>query len=266
MRLRFSPFISILHFGIALTNRYLYRKRRSMQVWEHKKRVFSQVIEYPDSDGQPMADNTLQALWIIMLYNNLRGLYNYDEVFVATDLLWYPVEGDPKTRIAPDVLLVFGRPDGYRGSYKQWLEEGIPPKVVFDIFSPSNTYAEMKKKRAFYEKYGVEEFIILDPEQNHIVAYVKKEDKLVEDNFDGERWTSPTLGVHFSVEEDGLTARYQDGTRFQTFDEVKTERQAAIEEKEVAIEERNTAIEEKDAALAEIEQLKARLRELGEDV
>jgi hypothetical protein len=38
------------------------------------------------------------------------------EVFVAGDLLWYPVEGNNKLRIAPDVMVAFGRPKGDRGS------------------------------------------------------------------------------------------------------------------------------------------------------
>ena len=69
----------------------------------------------------------------------LDALFRDDpDVFVAGDLLWYPVEGDPKTRIAPDAMVVFGRPKGYRGSYKQWDEGGIAPQVVFEVLSPGN--------------------------------------------------------------------------------------------------------------------------------
>ena len=56
-------------------------------------------------------------------------------VFVAGDLLWYPVEGDPKTRMAPDTMVAFGRPKGYRGSYKQWVEGGSRPIVSGTRFS-----------------------------------------------------------------------------------------------------------------------------------
>ena len=34
-----------------------------------------QNIIYPDSDGQPVADNTVQFRWIIMLYHNLSWLF-----------------------------------------------------------------------------------------------------------------------------------------------------------------------------------------------
>jgi Uma2 family endonuclease len=68
-------------------------------------------IVYPDSDGQPMADNTKQFRWITVIKSNLDWLFqNEDMVFVAGDLSWYPVEGNPKYRVAPDIMLVFGRP------------------------------------------------------------------------------------------------------------------------------------------------------------
>ncbi|TYQ25486.1 hypothetical protein [Pseudanabaena sp. UWO310] len=42
-----------------------------------------------------------------------------NNVFVAGDLFWYPVEGQSVIRRAPDVMVVFGRPKGARGSYIQ---------------------------------------------------------------------------------------------------------------------------------------------------
>ena len=59
-------------------------------------------------------------------------------VFVAGNLLWYPVEGNPNIRTAPDIMIAFRRPKGHRGSYLQWKEDGIPPQVVFEIWSPGN--------------------------------------------------------------------------------------------------------------------------------
>ena len=69
-------------------------------------------IHYPDSDGQPMADNTVQFRWIQTLQGGLDALFRDDSrVFVAGDLLWYPVEGNNTLRVAPDVMVVFGRPE-----------------------------------------------------------------------------------------------------------------------------------------------------------
>src|SRR3954466_2232357 len=99
----------------------------------------SAEIEYPDSDGEPMAENTLQFRTIVTIQGGLDALYRNDpNVFVAGDLLWYPVEGDNTICTAPDVIVAFGRPKGDRGSYLQWKEDNIPPQVVFEVLSPNN--------------------------------------------------------------------------------------------------------------------------------
>jgi Uma2 family endonuclease len=117
-------------------------------------------LQHPDSDGQPMADNTIPFRWIVVIKENLELLFSdRADVFVAGDLFWYP---DQKSlvRQAPDVMVVFGKPKGDRGSYKQWQEDNIAPQVVFEILSPGNRPAEMAKKLLFYQRYGVEEYYI----------------------------------------------------------------------------------------------------------
>jgi Uma2 family endonuclease len=111
-----------------------------------------ELVVYPESDGKPMADNTLQFRWIQVLAGNLMALYREQDVFVAGDLLWYPVRDQPKVVNAPDVLLAFGRPRGHRGSYRQWQEADVAPQVVFEVLSPSNGYAEMIDKQLFYDE------------------------------------------------------------------------------------------------------------------
>jgi len=74
----------------------------------------SEVI-YPDSDGQPIANNTEQFRWILVIQQNLDWLFaDNPDVFVAGDLFWYPIEGKNYIVNAPDVMVVFGRPRGYR--------------------------------------------------------------------------------------------------------------------------------------------------------
>lgn len=223
-----------------------------MSIKAFNKRVLPEEIVYPDSDGKRMADNTLQAMWIFMLYDNFRGLFSGQEIFVAADLLWYPVEGRPDICVAPDVLIVFGRPDGYRGSYKQWIEDNVAPQVVFEVLSPSNTHKEILIKTKFYERHGVEELIIIDPIKNSFVAYVNKEGKLTLDNEDETSWKSPMLEVSFGVVEREMKVFHADGAPFQTFEELKAESDKILLEKK--------------KAEAEVERLKARLKELGEDI
>ena len=53
------------------------------------------TVIYPDSDGQPMADNTQPFRWMVTIKENLERLFrDRPAVFVSGDLLWYPVEGD----------------------------------------------------------------------------------------------------------------------------------------------------------------------------
>ena len=75
-------------------------------------------------------------------------------MFVAGDLLWYPVEHDRRVRTAPGALVVFGRPKGHQGSDAQFIEGGVAPQVVFEVLSPKNSGPAMARKRAFYEQYG----------------------------------------------------------------------------------------------------------------
>src|SRR5262245_37875651 len=111
------------------------------------------VVEYPESDGLPMADNTEQFAWIVLIKEGLEALFAGDpNVFVAGDLLWYPVQGQPKINRAPDAMVVFGRPKGRRGSYVQHLEEGVGPQVVFEVLPPNNPQTEMLDKLGFYER------------------------------------------------------------------------------------------------------------------
>src|SRR5262245_45803750 len=101
----------------------------------------SRAIVYPDSDGKPMADNALQFRWIVTIKEGLDRVFSdRSDIFVAGDLLWYPVEGHPEICQAPDALVAFGRPRGDRGSYKQWEEGGVAPQVVFEVLSPNNRY------------------------------------------------------------------------------------------------------------------------------
>ncbi len=77
--------------------------------------------------------------------------------------------------VANDVMVVFGRPKGRRGSYKQWQEDNIAPQVVFEILSPSNSLEEMERKLLFYQRYGVEEYYLYDPDSHNFQGWWRQE-------------------------------------------------------------------------------------------
>lgn len=193
----------------------------------------SEII-YPDSDGQPMADNTKQFRWIVTIKENLEILFaTFADVFIAGDLLWYPVEGDNKIRKAPDILAVFGRPKGDRGSYKQWQEDNIPPQVVFEILSPGNTSTEMLRKLFFYQNYGVEEYYIYDPNTLEFTGSQRVGDRLEEiPEING--WVSPRLGIRFQMTPETLEIYRPDDRKFLTSVELDQLREQEQQEKELA--------------------------------
>jgi Uma2 family endonuclease len=183
---------------------------------------------YPESDGEPMAENTVQFQYIVTIEGGLDALYRDDaNVFVAGDLFWYPVEGDPSIRTAPDVLVVFGRPKGHRGSYLQWLEDNIAPQVIFEVQSPGNRFNEMLRKFQFYERYGIEEYYLYDPDRGTLEGWLRRNGKL-EEIKEMAGWISPRLKVRFELHEGKLQLFGPDGRRFLTYVELERERAAAL--------------------------------------
>jgi Uma2 family endonuclease len=215
-------------------------------------------IIYPESDGKPMADNTRQLRWITTLYGNLAALFDEQpDVFVAGDLLWYPVEGQPEVRTAPDVLVIFGRPKGDRGSYKQWEEENVPLTVVFEVLSPGNTVMEMDDKHAFYEEHAVEEYYLYDPDHNRLKAFVRRGDVLRRVR-PVQGYVSPRLGIRFDVSGEELVVYRPDGQRFLTFPELEAARKQAEQRAEQA--------ERRAARLAELSRKARRGQASAEEV
>jgi len=214
----------------------------------------STEVIYPDHDGQPMSDNTKQFRWIVVIKENLEWLFADDPaIFVAGDLLWYPIEGNNKIRTAPDAMIVFGRHKGDRGSYQQWKEDHIAPQVVFEILSPGNTRTEMQRKLLFYDRHGVEEYYLYDPDTNEFQGWLRTEGYL--DAIDPiEHWVSPRLGIRFESSSEELEIYRPDGNRFLSYVEiarnVEQEKQRA-DQAEAALEESETALEESETALEE---------------
>ncbi|RMG68481.1 MAG: Uma2 family endonuclease [Bacteroidetes bacterium] len=207
------------------------------------------TLHYPSSDGKPLADNTLQLRWIVYLYSNLLWWFRDQKVFIAADLLWYPVEGEPRNAKAPDVMVAFDRPAGDRLSYKQWEEAGVAPQVVFEILSASNGALEMLEKQQWYARYGVQEFIIIDPEANRFVPMLRVGEHLVQADFSPESWQSPHLGIWLRRQEGELNVFFADDTPFKTLTESQLEAEAQRKRAE--------------AAEAELERLRQQLREQG---
>jgi Uma2 family endonuclease len=229
----------------------------------------TEEVIYPESDGQPMADNTEQFQWIVKIKENLEILFALqDNVFIAGNLLWYPVQGEAKIRQAPDAMVVFGRPKGKRGSYKQWQEDNIPPQVVFEILSPGNKTKEMANKLLFYQHYNVEEYYIYDPQINELTGLLRSGANL-EVIEEINNWVSPRLEIRFELTPNTLEIFSPSGQRFLTsveLDQIREqERQRADTESQRADAESqraDTERQEKEAALLKLELERQRYQDL----
>ncbi|MEG3975753.1 Uma2 family endonuclease [Microcoleus sp. herbarium8] len=227
--------------------------------------VTTEQIIYPSSDGQPMADSTTQFDLMVKIQEGCESLFKKDpNVFVAADLLWYPVEGRNDIFQAPDTMVIFGIPKGDRLSYMQFQEDNIAPQVTFEIRSHNDRQAKMYKKLAFYNRYGVEEYYLYDPENNDLSGWQRIEGNLeIIEPMEG--WISPRLGVRFELGEDGLEIYRPDGQRFLSYAELEEQGELNRQRAEQASQRAEQASQRAEQASQRAERLAAKLRELNID-
>lgn len=180
------------------------------------KPTLDQVV-YPESDGEPMAESWLQAEVIRMLVAGFIRLFaGHPGVVVGGDNFWYPVKGDPRTVVAPDVFVIVGMPAvpplREMGSYRQW-EHGGHPTFVVEVLSPSNTYREMLRKRDFYERFGVDEYWVFEPEDGTLEVWLRDGAALSRVPMAEGGHVSPTTGVQVSVVDRELVVHGPGGGR-----------------------------------------------------
>ena len=119
-------------------------------------------MEYPDTDGKPMAKNTWQAATmryageVLTIHFQGRGL-------VATDLLVYYRKGDRHATVAPDVMVVLGVDGSHRRKYRMWEEGGRAPNFVLEVISSTTQENDEGKKGATYAQLGVREYFRYSP-------------------------------------------------------------------------------------------------------
>ena len=223
--------------------------------------VAGQII-YPIDNGEPLANDTEHLKWITFLKNGLEDWYgDRNDVFIAADLLWYPVEGRPDVCKAPDVMVVLDHPSGPRDSYQQWFENDRPPNVVFEFLSKSNTAREMIDKLDFYSDAEVGEYFIYDYQRGVFNAFRRNGGnhlQKVKPEPDGA-WKSKLLEMTFGLDSEGrLWVRRPDGELMKSQREIA--KRAEAEAKRAEAEAKRA-----DAETARAERLAAKLREMGVD-
>ena len=135
--------------------------------------VVPETVDYPDSDGLPMAENEIQLRSILYANSALDNYYqDRDDVYVVGNLLLYyeegrPREGDFGKSVSPDLMVVIGASKRVRSSYRLW-EEGKAPDFVLEIASEGTYRADSGAKRDTYAQIGVLEYWQADPTGDYL--------------------------------------------------------------------------------------------------
>ena len=87
--------------------------------------------------------------------------------------------------------------------------------MVFEILSPSNSLEEMEQKLFFYQRYGVEEYYLYDPDSHNFQGWLRREGRLSSIS-EIKGWVSPRLKIRFELREDELEIYSLDGQKFLT--------------------------------------------------
>ncbi len=122
----------------------------------------TQGIDYPESDGKPMAETDIHRNLLIQLIGVLELVF--PESYVSGNICLYYEEGSPKKMISPDVLLVTRGEPGEKRVFKVWEE--APIDLVIELSSRKTRKTDYGKKKNIYSSLlKVPWYVIFDPEK-----------------------------------------------------------------------------------------------------
>jgi Uma2 family endonuclease len=119
-------------------------------------------IEYPESDGKPMAETDVHLDWMMINIQRLRRYYRGRRAYVSGNLLIYYQEGDPRKCVAPDAFVVKNCKPGRRRTFLIW-KEGRTPNFVLETTSKKTRREDTGKKKQLYAALRVPEYFLYDP-------------------------------------------------------------------------------------------------------
>lgn len=231
---------------------------------------FSAQIEYPDSDGLPMAEGDIQRKYLTYCTEALELHFQArSDVYVAGNLFIYYEEGNPASVVAPDVFVIFGVSKQQRQSYKTWENSDEAPAFVMEITSNSTKTQDQGAKRGIYRFLGVQEYVQYDPTGDYLNPLLQGL-SLQEENYfpialtpladGGLSLPSAVLGLELHLSPSG-ELRFYDPVRQQKLlshaelDQARREAEARAEQEAAA----------RQAMAARLAELEARLQERRED-
>lgn len=105
---------------------------------------------YADSNGRFLGETDFHSVATIQIREALDDYYAArPDVYVASSLVMYYVQGDARKRHDPDILVAKGVAGKHlRRSYRVW-EEGCVPRVLFEIASRRTWRRDVGNKRVY---------------------------------------------------------------------------------------------------------------------
>ena len=128
------------------------------------------AVEYPCSDGQPMAETPVHRRCMTYLIDALERHLRTGvrcPAYVSGNMFLYYEEGNPRAVVAPDVFVVLGGPHRERDTYLLW-EESKGPDFVVEVTSRSTRREDQGRKREVYARLGVSEYFLHDPRAEYL--------------------------------------------------------------------------------------------------
>ena len=128
------------------------------------------VVEYPCSDGQPMAETEVHGACMMYVTYALRGWFKRRgraDVYVGSNNFLYYEQGNPRAAVSPDVYVVVGAPAHLRDTYLLW-NEPKGPDFVLEVTSASTRRVDERRKRDVYGALGVSEYFLYDPRAEYL--------------------------------------------------------------------------------------------------
>jgi Uma2 family endonuclease len=136
--------------------------------------VANSQIEYPDSDGEPMAESDSARAYLTYCVEALDIYFqSRPGVYVSGNLFIYYRQGDPSAVVAPDVFVAFGVSKRQRRSYQLWREGNKVPAFMLEITSASTKSQDQVDKPRLYAQLGVQEYFQYDPSADYLKPQLK---------------------------------------------------------------------------------------------
>ncbi len=121
-------------------------------------------VELLVPEEETVPEHDLHGILVDLLAAGLVARFaDAADVAVFSRLAWFPDRDDTRIRLDPDVMVVRGRPPGHRKSYKAWMEDGVAPAVIVEVWSEDDTDGDYRRRLGRALRHGVAEVVIVDP-------------------------------------------------------------------------------------------------------